>query len=148
MRVVALAGELAAFFADGDLPHRHLVLRERAGLVSADDRGAAEGFYGWQLADDGAPPRHARDADRERDGDGGGQTLGNRADGERDGGGNDFICALAVPHPQRSDHRGEREDEQDQLLPERFHLPRERRFEIVRARDQLGDAPDLRVISV
>jgi hypothetical protein len=54
--------------AGPDGAHRHLVTGQGAGLVRADHGGAPEGLHGGQGADDGAPPGHAPDADREGDG--------------------------------------------------------------------------------
>ena len=51
------------------------VLRERAGLVGANDRGAAERFDGGQMADQRVAFRHALRAHRERQRDGREQPL-------------------------------------------------------------------------
>ena len=96
-RFVAAAGDLVEHAAGIDGLHRHLILGERAGLVGADDGGAAERLDRGQLADDGAAPGHARHADGERDGDGGRQPLGDRAHGERDRGHEHLERLLAAP---------------------------------------------------
>ena len=58
-RLVAAAGDVVEPSAGMDFLHGHLILRERAGLVRANDGGAAERLDGGQLADDRLPPRHA-----------------------------------------------------------------------------------------
>ena len=63
----------------------HLVLGEGAGLVRADDLGAAEGLDGGQAADDGVALGHVGDADGEHDRDNGGKTLRYGRDGQGDG---------------------------------------------------------------
>ena len=50
------------------LNDRHFVLGQRAGLVAADDLGAAEGFHRGQLADQGLLFGHLRHADGQHDG--------------------------------------------------------------------------------
>ena len=69
--------------------HGHLVLGQGAGLIRADDLGAAQGLHRGQAADDGAALGHIGDADAQHHGDHGGKAF-------RDGG-----------HRQRhGDHEG------------------------------------------
>ena len=60
----------------------HLVLRQRAGLVGADDLSAAECFDGGQAADNGIALTHVRDADGQHDRDDRCKPLRYRGDGE------------------------------------------------------------------
>ena len=57
----------------------HPVLGERPGFVGTDHRGAAQRLNRGQLADDGLAFGHAVHANRQNDGDDGGQFLRNRA---------------------------------------------------------------------
>ena len=66
------------------LRDRHLVLGQRAGLVGADDRGAAERLDRGQAADQRVALDHPLHAERERDGDHGRQRLGHDGDRQRD----------------------------------------------------------------
>ena len=104
-RFVAGAGHVVEFSAGENLLHGHLVLRERAGLVRADDGGAAERFDGGKFADDRAAFRHARDADGERDGDRRGQSLRDRADREGDRGHEHLDRAFAARDADRKRER-------------------------------------------
>ena len=63
--------------------HGHLVARERAGLVGADDRGGAERFDRGQLAHDRMGRCHAADAQAEPDCDDRRQRLRDGRDRER-----------------------------------------------------------------
>ena len=68
-----------------DFLHRHLVLRQRAGLVRADDRGAAQRFHGGQSANDRVAVCHPGHADGEGDRHCCRQPLRDRPDRESDG---------------------------------------------------------------
>ena len=58
------------------LDHGHLVLGQGAGLIRADDLGAAQGLDGGQAADDGVAVAHVGHADGKHHRDHGGQALG------------------------------------------------------------------------
>ncbi len=69
----------------GDEPfRRHLVARERAGLVRADDRCRTQRLDRGEAADHGIAGGHALHANRERDRDDGRQPLRDDADRKRD----------------------------------------------------------------
>ena len=57
--------------------HGHFVLGEGAGLVGADDLGAAQRLHGGETADDGPPAAHGCDAHGQNHGDHSRQPLGN-----------------------------------------------------------------------
>lgn len=59
LRLIPRSGCFVLLAASHDALHRHLVLRQRAGFVGTDDRGAAQGLDGWQFTNDRPPPRHA-----------------------------------------------------------------------------------------
>ena len=62
----------------------HAVLRERAGLIRADDLRAAERFDRRQTADDRVAAGHVRNADGKDDRNDRGETLRDGSHGERD----------------------------------------------------------------
>ena len=66
------------------LHNRHLVLRQRTGLVRADDLCAAQRLHSRKAADDGIALGHVRYADGEYDGNDGGKALGDGRDGKTD----------------------------------------------------------------
>jgi hypothetical protein len=70
---MATACAVTSFFGQG------------AGLVRADSRDRAERLHHWQMLDDGIPPRHALDADGERDREDRRQALGYGGDRKGDG---------------------------------------------------------------
>ena len=78
-------GALALRAEDAHLAHAHLVLRERAGLVGADNGGGAHRLAGMHLAHQVVGLQHAAHAQGQREGDAHGQTLGDGHDDERDG---------------------------------------------------------------
>ena len=81
--LVARAGHLDDLPVGEDLAHGHLILRERPGLVGADDGDASERLDRGQAADEHLPPDHPLCRQRERDRDHGRQRLGHDGDGER-----------------------------------------------------------------
>ena len=64
---------------------RHLIGRQRASLVGADDRGAAKGLDGRQAADNGVLLRHAAGAKGEAGRDDSWKTLRDGGNGKGDG---------------------------------------------------------------
>ncbi len=83
-RVVPRTRKLEELPIRAQLSDRHLVLRQRPGLVRADDRGAAERFDNGQAAHQRVPPDHAPHADRQRDRDDGRKGLGHHCHRQRD----------------------------------------------------------------
>eukprot|EP00053_Salpingoeca_punica_P015069 m.137833 g.137833 ORF g.137833 m.137833 type:complete len:1067 (-) comp16613_c0_seq1:133-3333(-) len=81
--------------------HRHLVGGQRAGLVGADDGGAAQGLHRRELADKGVLLGHAAGAQSQAGGDDGGKTLGDGGDGEGDG---DFEVVNGALEPVAAMH--------------------------------------------
>ncbi len=65
------------YFAD-----RHLVLRQRAGLIGTDDRCTTQGFHRWKTPDDGIVPCHSPNPDGQTARHNGGQCLRNGGNGE------------------------------------------------------------------
>lgn len=84
LRPVTAARDVQCAPGHPDALYRHFVLRDGAGFVCADNACAAQCFHSVQLADDGAAPQDAVDAERQRDGYDGGQALGDGGYGEGD----------------------------------------------------------------
>ena len=64
----------------------HLVLRQRPGLIRADDGGGSQSLNGRQASNESMTPDHFRDAKSQRDGHDGRKSFGNRRDGQADRG--------------------------------------------------------------
>ena len=79
------------FFAFDDfavgvsLDNGHFVLSERACFIGADDRNRAERFHGREFSHNRVGFHHFLNAYRENYRNHGGQSFGNRRDGERNG---------------------------------------------------------------
>ena len=95
---------------DVERRHRHAVLRQRAGLVRADDGDRAERLDGRQLADQRLALEHALRAQRERDGDHRGQRLGHGGHRQADGRQQQLLDVAL----RRGSARGRRSRDQDQ----------------------------------
>ena len=67
------------------LPHRHFVLGQCAGLVGADDRHAAQALHRLKLSDDGVLRRHFLRAEGQHDGDDGTECLRDSRHSQRHG---------------------------------------------------------------
>jgi hypothetical protein len=145
--VVADAGEGEGAVEGPEPGDGHLVLGEGAGLVGADDSGAAEGLDRGEAADQGAAAGHGGDADGEEDGDRGGEALGDRADGDGDGGveGVDEVGALGGLEGEEGG--GEAEDDPDEELGEAGDLAGERGGDLGGAGDHPGDPAGLGAIA-
>ena len=72
-----------ALVAAGKVHNRHLVLRERAGFVRADDLRAAERFHGGEAPDDGVAAGHIRHADGKHHRHNGGKAFRDGGNGQR-----------------------------------------------------------------
>jgi hypothetical protein len=68
---VAFASDSERVPINKEMSDRHLVLGQRPGFVSADDRRRAQGFHSGEMANQGMPSDHARDTQGERNGDDG-----------------------------------------------------------------------------
>lgn len=82
--LIAAARDVQRASRHPDALYCHFVLCDGSRLIGADDARAAQRLHGVQLANDRAAPQNAVDAERQRDGDDGGQALGNGGHGERD----------------------------------------------------------------
>ena len=148
------AGTGVAGTADGErlaarpqLAYGHRVLGQRPGLVGADDGRAAERLDRRQLADDRAPFRHARDADRQGHRHRRRQPLGNRADRERDRRHEHVDHRFAAGDADDEGEDGQRQDRHQQALREGADLARQRRRHVRRLGDQLRDATGLGLVA-
>ena len=75
---VAVAGDLVLRFGGGSRDDHHLHQSQGAGLVRADPRHRAQGFYGREAPDNRVALRHTLDADRQGDRDQRGQAFRNQ----------------------------------------------------------------------
>jgi len=143
---VAGAADREDFIPRHDLLDGHLVLGERARLVRADHRGAAQGLHRGQLADDGAPARHAGHADGQRDGHGRGKPLGDGAHGQGHGRHEHVEGALSPQDAHQEGDGRQGQDHVEQHPAEIGDLAQEGGLQLLGLRDELGDAAHLRVV--
>ena len=148
VRPVAFAGDFVALAGDVERAHGHFAHRQRAGLVGADDRRRAERFDRGQLAHERAAAGHAQHAERERDGDDGGQPFRHGGHGEAHRGHEQLEEFRPAKQPQHEQQRDDAERRPDEDAPERVELLLKRRA-FVRARlfNQSGDAAQSRCSS-
>ena len=144
---IADPGDGEALSPGHNLLNRHLVLRERAGLVRTDDRGAAQGLDRGQLADDGPVTRHPRDADGQGYGQGRREALRDRSHRQGDRGHEHVEPRLAVEGADQEGHGGHGENDVKQHAAEVGDLAGEWGGQHLRRGDQLGNSPDLRAVA-
>lgn len=131
----------------------HLVGGERARLVGADNRGAAQGLHGGKAADDGVLLRHATRAQGEAGGDDGGQALG---DGGHSQGHGDLEVIDRPSHPGAAvdgvtevadiddpDGHADEGDDLGELLAKLVQLLLQRRFLLLGGHHLIADLADL-----
>ena len=127
--------------------YRHVIARQRAGLVGQDDRRRAERFHRRQVADQRLAFRHALRRHGERQGHGGQQAL--RHVGHDDADGEQEVA------PERQAH-AVTDGEEDDAQPdgEQRHQPRQAHDLALQGRDglarrlrQAGDAAEFRAHS-
>ena len=143
---VQVVGTLDLVLGDG-----HLVLRESARLVRADDLGAAERLDGGHLADDGLALGHLGDAHGEHDRDHGHEALGNGGDGQGHGdhegvedhlGVGAELAAVADEVDGKDDH-ADREHQLGEDAGELVELDLERRELLLGRGEGVGDLAHL-----
>ncbi len=126
--------------------NRHLIPRERAGLVRRDDGRGSERFHGGQVPDDGVAARHPLDANRQHRRDDRRQPLGHRRHGEGDPENQDVEqCRRSADvfdeDDRRNHHDGDRHDDDAQDLAGAIQLALQRRGLVGRLFQQSRDAP-------
>ena len=127
--------------------HRHPVLGEGAGLVGADDGGAAKGFHGRQLANDGPPLGHAVHAYGQGDRHDRWQLFRDRAHRQGHGPIEHLIDAAPPRQPHQKRKPGQHQDQLQQAATEAAELAGERGGEIHLVLEGDGDAAHLGVIA-
>ncbi len=151
---VGVVGEVKLFLADTlavdiDFLHRHLVLRQRAGLVGADDRHAAEAFDRLQILDNGVFLCHFLGAHRLYDRDDRAERLGDRRHSQRHGvhqGADDRLALpAALPHRQHEHQHADDHNDDRQLARELVQTLLQGRFLFLGGIHQRGDLADLGV---
>jgi hypothetical protein len=95
------------------------------------------------MADDGVAFGHPRHADRQRDGQNGGQSLRDHRDGHRHRGHEHVDGRAAVPQADREGQAGQHEDGVEQHVAEAGDLAGQRCGQYLGTGDELRDAPDL-----
>ena len=127
---------------------RHLVLRERTGLVAADYLRAAESLYGGELSDDRVALRHVGDADGKHDRDDRRKSFRNRRDREtdrrherRENGvkRNRFRVEELFAYSQEENDDADRQHEDRQDLAEFAEFLLERGFALRSLREHVGN---------
>ena len=128
--------------------HGHLVLGQGAGLVRADDLGAAQGLHGGELADDGVALGHVGHADGQHDGHHRGQALGDgghsQAHGHHEGA--DDGVDVEPARPQQAEGEDEHADAQHQDAEdsaELAQLPLQGGLPLLRLGQGVGDLAHL-----
>jgi hypothetical protein len=141
---VALAADVHVLAAgQRDAAHGLAVDGQRAGLVAGDQAAAAEAFDRRQAADDDAAFAHALGRDRQRDGDGDGQALGDRRDRQRDGEEEHVVRRLAAQQRHGGDDEARGDDRDADVAGEALHAQHQRRRLGLGRGDGAGDAADL-----
>ena len=122
---------------------RHAVLGERARLVGADGRHRAEGLDGRQPPDERVVAAQGAGAQRQGDGDDGGERLGDRCDREAHGGQEHQHGGLPLQQARGEHHGADCQGRQREVAPEARQPSLERRPDAGLASQELGDPPDL-----
>nr|WP_232547115.1 hypothetical protein [Propioniciclava soli] len=145
---IALARHLVAVGGRDDRAGGHLVGGERARLVGADRGHRTKGLDRGHGARDGVAVRHRRDAAGQRDRQDRGQTFGDRADREADGGLEQLLQIGTVEQPAEPEQGGGgQHDDEAQHLAERIHLLGQRRLEGLDLAQHVADPADLGVLA-
>ena len=163
-RAVAFAGDAEPLAAGPRLDHGHLVLRQRAGLVRADHRGAAQRLDGGEFADQRMVLDHPLHPQGEADGHDRRQAFGNGGDGEAHRGHEQIddvlllglqivqeaavqgVGEVRVPEQAIDEHqRADGEARRSEDLPQMLELLLQRRVLGLERLDHLGDETDLGV---
>ncbi len=97
--------EVQSLAGHSDYGHRHAILRERPGLVGADDVDRAERLDGGQLADQGVAAEHSLGPDGQGNRNDGGQPFRHHRHGHADRGQEHRADRLASHHAHEQDQR-------------------------------------------
>src|SRR5439155_768405 len=123
----------------------HLPLRQRPGLVGADDARGAQGFHRGELSDQRAPTDHALQAQREADRDDGREAFRDRGDREADRREEQELDVSWVPEDADAEDQARRGKDGDPgLTPEAVELLLERRLLLRLLRDGTVTTPPSR----
>ena len=140
---IAVPADLVAVAGCPKLAHRHLVFGQRAGLVRADHRRAAQRLDRRQAPHNRSPTSHPCNPDCKRHGDRRGQALGNGADRQRYRRHEHLQPVLAA---QNSDPKGQRrqcQNDHQHHVREFRHGAGERRGEHIGLTDHARNASGL-----
>ena len=137
--IESLARNLPALAAGPDLHDLHLVLRQGAGLVRADDRCGAQRFYRGQLADQGVGTGHLLGSQSQDDDDDGGQAFWDGGHREGDPGVQHLPQIRAVIDTHADDAGHHRQCGADEDVRQVLEAPFQRCFRVLRRLHQIGD---------
>lgn len=125
----------------------HLILRQRAGFVRANDGSAPQGFDGRKFANDRATACHSRNTNRECHRERGRQTFGDHRDRQRDRGGQCVNQRCTTRDFDDENQRGECKNRIQNNLAELGNLARQWRVKFRCRSNELRDAPDFGVVT-
>jgi hypothetical protein len=133
-----------------DDAHRHLVLRQRAGLVARDHAGRAERLDGREVSHDRVALRHALHAEREHGRHDRRETFRHCGDRQRDAEDEDVhqrggAVDVFDEHDRHDHHDGDRDDDGAEQLAGAIQLALEGCRLRRRVAQHPGDAPHLRL---
>ncbi len=140
---VPLAVDRVAPADDHELPHGHLVERERAGLVGADGRRRAERLDRAQALYDRPLGGKCLGSEREDGGDDRGEPGRDRGDREADPDQEELVEVVAVDEAEDDDERQRRSRHHRQQHGELVELPREWGLLLPDLAQHAGDLADL-----
>lgn len=129
------------------MAYGHLVLRQRAGLVAADNRGAAERLDSLEVLHETVLAGHPLGGERQTDCDRGDETLGHVRDDNPDE--KDHRVYPVVAHRYRHSEEGHTEENRPAryVTHESVYFPREGRRSRRQSRRQLRDSSHYRLIA-
>ena len=141
-----------SLFSGNDLPagiellHRHLVLRQCAGLIGTNHRYAAQAFHCLELADDGVFPGHLLCAEGKHNGHNGGKCLRNGRYRQRHGKEERIHHVfMAQKYADGKQHCTDDQNTNGQLPAELIQAHLQRGFLLLGALEQSGNLAHLRI---
>ncbi len=148
LRPVSAAGDVDLARGGDDILDRHLVLRQRPGLVRADHRGRPERLHRRELLHDRPPTGHALHAEGKDDRENGRQALGHRGDRQRHADEQDVddvgrVLDVCGQQNRRHDHDRDDDHGHAERASGPIHLALQRRALLLRAAEQARDVPHL-----
>ena len=132
-------GQVERMFSNVQHDDGHPVFGQRAGFIGADDRDRAERFDGGKFADECLTFQHALRAERERDGDDGGQAFGHDGDGNADRGQQHVADFIAAPNADDKNQRSNDHANKGEFFSKRVETTLKRSLFFFDALDHVRD---------